>query len=424
MDQQFLKHVQNKSYFTKHKRVLIALSGGLDSMTLLHFLYQYRKNLEIELVLAHVHHGQRPESDEEAKKLTQYAKQLELPIFVGYFQGKFSEAAGRDFRYRFFKKIMRQENCTALVTAHHANDQAETIFMRLLRGSRVRFLTGIKDCQPFGNGELIRPLLPFQKKEFPKIWHFEDQSNSENTYLRNRIRNQYFPELEQENSQFQEYLVNLATDLNTLQQTVDELTSQLDITDLAFFKSQSQPVQETLLEKYLTNFPDLQLGRAHFEQILHILNKKANYCQPLKNGYELIKDYQRFLIQKIGPRTNSQSREVLLEYGNILEKDGYKFSFGFPLSGDHVTSLVVSHETPVLLRNRESGDFFLKNGHHKKVSRFFIDQKIAQRAREKALIIEQDGQILGIAGLVTGDLSQKLKSDIMKSKLYIQKLDR
>ena len=163
IEQQFFQMVQKKGYFRPHRKVLLAISGGLDSMTLLDWLYKYREKLEIEIHLAHVNHGVREESDFEEEELKKIATKLGVSIFTSSFSGPFSEQKARDFRYAFFKKIMLEENCTALVTAHHADDQAETIFMRILRGSRLFHISGMKEKQKFANGELIRPLLSFQK---------------------------------------------------------------------------------------------------------------------------------------------------------------------------------------------------------------------------------------------------------------------
>ena len=164
IEKQFLKLCKEKAYFKNHQRVLLAVSGGLDSMTLLSFLYKYQKELDIELILAHVNHKQRIEADQEEKQLKEIAQKLGVKILTSSFSGVFSEKSARDFRYNFFKKVMQEEECTALVTAHHADDQAETIFMRILRGSRLHYLSSMKDRQPFGSGELIRPLFSVDRK--------------------------------------------------------------------------------------------------------------------------------------------------------------------------------------------------------------------------------------------------------------------
>ena len=97
-------------------------------MFLFHLLSTYKNKLNIELVVAHVNHKQRPESDEEEEALRNLARQTGTPFYVDHFTGRFTEASARQFRYDFFREVMRKTSATALVTAHHADDQVETIF--------------------------------------------------------------------------------------------------------------------------------------------------------------------------------------------------------------------------------------------------------------------------------------------------------
>lgn len=424
IEKKFLKVCKDKAYFKEHRKVLLAISGGLDSMTLLNLLYEYQKELNIELILAHVNHKQRIEADQEEKQLKEIAQKLGVKILTSSFSGVFSEKSARDFRYNFFKKVMQEEECTALVTAHHADDQAETIFMRILRGSRLRYLSGMKDRQPFGSGELIRPLLEFSKTDFPTVFHFEDASNFENTYFRNRVRNQYFPLLETENPRIKQAILDLGAEIAQLQKALSHLTKDLNTTDIQTFRKQKREVQVFLLQEYLEKFPDLQLSKAQFEEILHIVNTKTNYHHYLKNKYELIQDYQTFKIQKISPKSDSKKEAILLQFEDIIELGGYCFSFGKELVGEVVQMIPVSRKTSIVLRHRQSGDRILLNGHHKKLARYFIDEKYSLQERDEAIIVEQFDEILGIAGIVTGDLSKNSKRDIMKDVLYIKKIDR
>lgn len=424
IDQKFRKQMQEKRYFQNHRKVLVAVSGGLDSMTLFHLLYQNREELEIELGIAHVNHKQRPESNMEEKELSNFAQQLGVKFFSSNFSGDFSEEKARRFRYRFFEEIMLTEGYTALVTAHHADDQAETVFMRLIRGARLRHLSGMTEVQPFANGELIRPLLCFHKQDFPDILHFEDESNFQNDYLRNRIRNLYLPSLEKENPRFKDSLISLGKEVEELQVALSHLTQGLDITKLEVFERQIPEVQNFLLQEYLKRFPSLNLTKKQFAEILGILRTKANYIHPLKDGYELVKDYKHFEIRKISRRSDLKMESILLECGNLLQFGEYQFSFGSPLEGENVQAISVSRETPILLRHRKTGDFLRLKGHHKKLRRLFIDQKIPFEEREKAIIVEQNQQILAIVNIAISDLSKELKSDIMSTVLYIQKLDR
>ena len=113
---------------------------------------------------------------------------------------------------------------------------------------------------------------------------------------------------------------------------------------------------------------------------------------------------------------------ILLECGNQLQFGDYQFSFGTPLEGENVQAIAVSRETPLLLRHRKIGDCLRLKGYHKKLRRLFIDQKIPFEAREKAIVIEQNQQILAIVNIAISDLSKELKSDIMSTVLYIQKI--
>lgn len=419
MKDRFLKVTQDSHFFDKHKNVLVALSGGLDSMNLFYLLYECRQQLEIEIGIAHVNHKQRKESIDEENYLKQLAKKYQVPFYISHFRGKFSENAARQWRYNFFENVMKQEGYTALVTAHHADDQAETVFMRLIRGNRLRHLSAIQPVQPFGTGELIRPLLSFKKSDFDELYHFEDKSNAGLDYFRNRVRNQYLPQLKQENPKIEAAFVHLAAESRNLIQALRDLTKDLPITDLMTFQQQTKAVQIYLLEEYLERFPDLQLSRPQFDELLHILRSKANYHHLLKNGYMLEKDYHCFSIYKIQPETDGQQAKIVIESEGIFLYGSYIFALNQPLeNADQI--LYFSSDEPITLRGRQEGDTILSNGVHKKLRRWFIDQKVPQKSRQKAIIIEQAGEIYGIANLASSDLSKSLKNGIIKTTLYIK----
>ena len=423
-EQDFLNHFLRKEYFKKHSKIVLALSGGLDSMFLFHLLSTYQKELEIELIVAHVNHKQRSESDWEENELRKLADVAGLPIYITSFSGDFSEARAREFRYDFFRKTMKEVGATALVTAHHADDQVETILMRLIRGGRLRHLIGIKESQVVDDIEIIRPLLHFHKTDFPPIFHFEDQTNQENTYFRNRIRNRYLPELEKENPRLKSALLDLGREISDYQATITELSKKIDVEDLNELFSYSQQTQGILLQNYLNQFPGLNLTKAQFAEVRQILARKSQYRHSLKNGYELIKEYQNFRVCKISPRSDEKKDELVLHYQNQVRHKGYLFSFGIPIEGDAVQKIMVSRETPVYIRCRKPGDVLILNGYRKKLRRLFIDLKIPIEKRKTTPIIEQFGEIVSISGIATSDLSKNTKNDIMNTVLYIEKIDR
>ena len=423
-DRDFLNHFLEKGYFKDHSRVVLALSGGLDSMFLFHLLSTYQEELGIELFLAHVNHKQRLESDHEEYELIKLAEQVGVPIYVAHFTGDFSEANARQFRYKFFRKVMGKTSSTALVTAHHADDQVETVFMRMIRGVRLQHLSAIKERQTFDKGELIRPLLSFYKKDFPEIEHFEDRTNEENYYFRNRVRNIYLPQLEKENIQLKRAFLEFGKEVSDYQIALTELSQTVNVEDLTQFLFFSEATQRILLQQYLSCFADLNVTREQFQEIHHILKTKSQYRHNIKNGYELIKKYQHFQISKIRPKSDEKSNECVLNYQNQVYYGGFLFSFGIPLKGENVQQINVSRETSLILRHRQPGDYLIINGHRKKVRRLFIDLKIPTEKRKNAIIVEQFGQIYSILGIELSDLSIKMKNDIMNTVLYIEKIDR
>ena len=392
MTQKLLQMMQAKGYFNQHKKILVAVSGGADSMSLLHFLYNHQKDLDIQLGIAHVNHKQRQESEHEEAYLRHWAEEHKVPFHYSTFSGKFSENAARTFRYEFFKRVMKDYDYSALVTAHHADDQAETIFMRLLRGSRLRHLTGISAIRPFGTGQIIRPFLHLTKAQLPVTFHFEDRSNTSLAYLRNRIRLSYLPTLSQENPKIKEHLCLLAEEIGLMEQALGELTKDITITDLSVFQQQSDAVQLFLLQNYLDSFPDLQLSKGQFNQLISYLRKNGSGKIPLKNGYELVKTQTDFLIRK--EASISLSPPCLLEFGKSVEFEDYTLTFSEFNDVSNTDAISIWSDAPIVIRHRKEGDKIDLGSHHKKLRRLFIDNKILEKDRQKAIVGEQDGHII------------------------------
>lgn len=407
MTQKLLQMMQAKGYFNRHKKILVAVSGGADSMSLLHFLYNHQKDLDIQLGIAHVNHKQRQESEHEEAYLRHWAEEHKVPFHYSAFSGKFSENAARTFRYEFFKQVMKDYDYSALVTAHHADDQAETIFMRLLRGSRLRHLTGISAIRPFGTGQIIRPFLHLTKAQLPVTFHFEDRSNTSLAYLRNRIRLSYLPTLSQENPKIKEHLCLLAEEIGLMEQALGELTKDITITDLSVFQQQSDAVQLFLLQNYLDSFPDLQLSKGQFNQLISYLRKNASGKMPLKNGYELVKTQTYFLIRK--EASISLSPPCLLEFGKSVEFEDYTLTFSEFNDVSNTDAISIWSDAPIVIRHRKEGDKIDLGSHHKKLRRLFIDNKILEKDRQKAIVGEQDGHIIFL--YVAGRLYLKKKPE-------------
>lgn len=202
----------------------MAVSGGPDSMALLHTLHTLQKKYDWQLSIAHVNYGLRgKESESDATLVKETAETLGLPLYTLTKKSltRKSEEALRDIRYAFFEKLVKKYHFDLVALAHHQDDQAETVLMRLIRGSGSRGLEGMRPKR----GIYVRPLLSFSKQEILNfaekvaIPYRLDQSNAENIYFRNRVRNELLPLLETYNPKIKR---TLATTAQTLQQENDE----------------------------------------------------------------------------------------------------------------------------------------------------------------------------------------------------------
>lgn len=189
------------------KRLLLAVSGGLDSICLAHYFIKNREALGIEwLGIAHVHHGLRVgTADRDAAFVEAFAKSHDIPFFLKKLDGDALKSAegsleenARDARYKALQEAA--ENCDAIVTAHHAGDQAETMYMRLRRGTTLAGLKGIQEVR----GNIYRPFLNVTRAELlayareNNLEWCEDESNSDVKFARNKVRHEFLPQLEKE----------------------------------------------------------------------------------------------------------------------------------------------------------------------------------------------------------------------------------
>ncbi|MCB1115472.1 MAG: tRNA lysidine(34) synthetase TilS [Chlamydiia bacterium] len=189
----------------KGAKLLLGISGGPDSMALLHLLLEAQKELDFSLHLAHVDHGWREESKKEGEILEKVAKYHKLPITIHRLEkmeGCDLENRAREARLAFFSQLQKEEGFQALLLGHHRGDQAETVFKRVAEGSHIKGLGGLYSVRRQGNLLIWRPLLPLDKETLlaylkrKKVHYFEDRTNEDTSFLRARMRHELFPTVE------------------------------------------------------------------------------------------------------------------------------------------------------------------------------------------------------------------------------------
>ena len=278
MKQKILQTIKKYNLIEKGDSIVIGVSGGPDSICLLHLLNELKKELNFKIYVAHINHMIREEADSETEYVKEFCNKIEVECFIKRIDvvkiatelKKGTEETGRQVRYDFFNEILEKTNSNKIATAHNNNDKAETIIMNILRGSGT---TGLKGIEPIRDNKFIRPLIDITREEIeeycinnnlnPKI----DKSNNENIYTRNKIRNVVIPYIKQEFNQ------NIIKTINRLSEVITEENEYLNkITQETFNEINVgencvRPQNKNNTKQIANVVGVVPLGDPHFEEI-------------------------------------------------------------------------------------------------------------------------------------------------------------
>lgn len=413
----------------QNEAVLLAVSTGADSMALLWLVAHLPSKLRPKINIAYVDHQLRPESQAETRFIQEYCQEQGFPLYWTKWQKKpvtGLEAKARAFRYAFFAEILEKQNIKYLVTAHHADDQAETFLMKLIRGGELQQLTGIKAKRVFEKDKfLVRPLLPFSKAELKcfimenEIPYFEDQTNQDLNYFRNRVRHELMPKLKQENPKVLTHIADYEAQLTELYELVaSELPAKLKMLekaegyDVTFFQ-QLAPAWQYQILRALFAKEKLPVTKQKLAQVQNaLLGERPQVSLDLGAGREFYRSYQTFYFQKKQVLLEVKTVKTQLELGKwhklphgqvgLFEKDTFIFR-----EGDE--SLAVSKENaPFYVRQRHLGDRMPYSQGTKKITRLLIDQKVPAKERAKLWYLVDDKDfVYWVFGIKKTDLSPR-----------------
>ena len=404
--------------------VIIGFSGGADSAALVHFL---SRNIEKERILcAHVNHMLRgDEADRDEAAAGDFCNQLGLRfVFLredvrksAQEKGMSEEEYGREVRYGFFASLVTSEQ-DRILTAHHADDQAETIIMRLAQGSGLAGLCGI----PVERGNILRPLLQVSRQEIEeyceenKLTYVTDSTNEADVYLRNKIRHRIVPEFKAINPRFSEAVTRMAESLTEdrdfIYESAQKLLKEADTgaglrTDI--LKAVHKSVCKAALKIYFETHGEKRLAYEHICTAAEKLENGDRYEMPGKLYVVCscgLLTVQRFSTQRDKQkdwRISAQKGETLLPNGkklrltekNIenftLERKINKLLFNFSLDYDTITSAII-------VRNRREGDRFSPAGRgvSKPFKQLCQEKKIPTGERDSLTILEAGNEIVFI----------------------------
>ncbi|MFC0274281.1 tRNA lysidine(34) synthetase TilS [Metabacillus herbersteinensis] len=436
--EKFHLFVNKHESLLRYSVVVVGVSGGPDSLALLHQFLKIRKKLQLTIIAAHLDHMFRgKQSESEMIFVQQFCERHDIScetkqIHVAAYADKFNlstQAAARTCRYDFFKEIMVKHNAGVLALGHHGDDQVETILMRLVRGSIGSALAGIPAKRKFDTGTIIRPFLSLSKDQLLDYCHVHnlnprfDPSNEKLDYTRNRFRKRVLPFLKEENplvhARFQYFSETTLEDEMYLQELTKEKMNtvlkrkekqEVEI-DTELFCDLPLPLQrrgiQLILNYLYENIPS-SLSSIHIEGLQTLLSREhPSGSLDYPGGLKVIKSYQLCLFtfehKQFEPYCYTLEIPSMLNLPNgyIIKSDIEKNIH--EKNGNHTFIINRSFLTgPLLIRTRKPGDKIKVKGMNgtKKVKDIFIDEKVPLHSRSLWPIVEDgNGNILWIPSL-------------------------
>jgi len=428
-------YLEKNKFFKDDDYLVVAVSGGPDSMALLDILLNIRKEINFNIVCAHVNHNMRKESDMEKIFVEEYCAKnnviFEYMKIKEYNDGNFHSDA-RDKRYHFFEQLINKYKAKYLLTAHHGDDLIETVLMRLVRGSSFKGYSGFSALTKYPKYTLLRPLIFVTKDDIynyikeNNLTYVTDLSNSKDVYTRNRYRKNILPFIKSEEDNVHRKFLTFSEELKEYYDYVNlevkkkckEIYVDSKI-NISLFKKEQSLIQRELiyniLEEIYGNDTNL-LNKKHVDSIIELCNKKGSSVDMPKDivarnsyGYlifeknEQFKEYDYIIKDKI-LLPNKRNIEV-------IESTNDSSNNIIRLSSRDI-------KLPIHVRNFKIKDkMSVKNMiGHKKVSDIFIDMKIDKKERAiYPVVVDSSGIIVWLPGLKKSkfDITKEEKCDII-----------
>lgn len=412
MLEQFQKHIENHLNFLNKSKVLIAISGGVDSVVLAHLCHK----LGVNIALAHCNFNLRgSESDADEDFVLALAEDLEVEVFIESFETEVyakehkrsTQMAARELRYNWFNELASQLQFDYILTAHHADDNLETFLINFTRGTGLEGLTGIPEV----NGYFVRPLLPFSRESIEAYandqhitWR-NDSSNASRKYLRNKLRHDVIPVLKEINpsilQSFQSTLDNLNETSHIVKDTIDTLKSRAIVS-----------VDEGVLKFKISEFKSLSHSKAYmfevfkdygfseWDDVVNLLEAQPGK-QVLSNTHRLIKDRDFLLltdlkeVSELNSYISENDESVEISQG-VLQLKSVKAITDKTLNVIYVDKNKLTF--PLIIRKWEQGDVFYPLGMNgkKKLSKYFKDEKLSLLDKENVWLLCSEDDVVWV----------------------------
>ncbi len=415
MKAKFIKFIKENNLFEKSDKILVAISGGADSVVLADLLFENG----FDFGLAHCNFKLRgDESDKDEIFCNDLAKKYNTKIFTTSFQtAEFAaqnkqsiELAARNLRYKWFEKIKTENNYKYIATAHHLNDNIETFFLKIIAGTGIRGFAGIK----MKNKNIVRPLLFAKKSEIEnycsenKIDFRTDNSNFDNKYTRNKLRINILPLFLEINPNFENAFAKNFEIISDIQKIYNKSVKKYykkcveiegKYTKINIKKLQNSKTPKAYLYEFIRKFG---YNYSDVSDIFNSLNNQSGKIFYSKN-FSLLKDRDYIFIKE-----NEESKNMFIEILYFKNSNNLK-GFNFEIIENPETNILPENnktaffdaekiEFPIIIRNTVNGDFFYPLGmkNKKNLSDFFTDLKLNIFEKQDSLVMESNEKIFWI----------------------------
>lgn len=426
----------NTALFERGDKIGVAVSGGRDSMSLLHYLLQEKNSLMINVVAIHVEHGIRgKESLDDQAFVLDYCSKNDVPVcytkvdvpsyakehLIGL------EQAARELRYKYFDELLRKGVVDKIATAHQLDDQCETVLMRIFRGTGVKGLEGIPSAR---SGRYIRPMLSLSRAEIAEyaeanaVPHVEDSTNYNLEYTRNFIRHEVFPVVEKMFPQYRKSIERLTGAAKEAISFMDSVAVPYEVDDKSriVFSVEALNGAHPALVRHSIRKAMIEQGFAlDFEQcnlldVLSLLNKETGKEVSLSQGLIALKAPGHLVIMRA---VESEPYEIPFHEGEISLPDGRTLVVG-EYHGVGLRFDPKKIPEGSVIRNRREGDVFTTfGGFTKSLGNYLTNIKYPSRDRDELPLIACGKEVFVICGV---EISQKVKVDEETEDVYTVKV--
>ncbi len=420
MYQKVKAYVEKHHMLAKGDKVIVGVSGGADSVCLLFMLKELGEELDLSVVAVHVHHGLRGEAaDADERYVQQLCEKHQIPLQCFRRDVKEyaeqnrmgEEEAGRNIRREIFLQVLEDEQADHIALAHHKNDNVETFLWNLSRGTGINGAGGIRPM----NGKWIRPLLCVKRDEIENYLKDEDivwcidETNQENNYVRNRIRNQMIPFFEEHvNGKTVEHMAEaidqfsllneyIRTEVKKYQDGCVERTEDSILLKKAAFENVPAALRTHLLHNVLEEAAGQKkdIAAVHVKLLEELLEKQVGRKVDLPYEVTAARCYDGIELSQ--STKEEQEQEISVEM-RVFPREAGRITFPEnPYTKWFDYDII---KCAVKLRHREPGDYITvhQDGGRKKLKQFFIDEKIPQKQRDHIWLAADDKHIMWVVG--------------------------